>query len=158
MADHSGPRWAPERVAKADATDRITHPMTSDDTIAYFFTLGGVTAQNKALHCALGSHERHQVPLCCRLCNTGLGSYIYSSTSNRGLSDNQQRKNRNIMLFGKAHLKSHGLFPLQLVPLTRVGVPNVAPVEEISQPMPDSALPSCSSGPVLGLSTSIVLR
>ncbi len=147
MPDFNGPRWSAQKKEEADAEDCRTHAITVDSTFAYYFTPGGIRKQDKALHCALEAYERHQVPLCCRECKAGLGSYIYSRSGNQGLSENQQRKNRNIMLFGKSHLKSaHGLLALQSVPLTRVGEPNLTAAQQISQPTPSSALPSCTSG------------
>lgn len=101
-------RKTPEEVKKLDEEDRYTYRMgSSDGTIAYHFTLGGVSAQNRTLRCLLDGvpHARYQVPLCCPICRAGLGMFIYAKTGNKELSENQQRKNRNTMLFGSSHMK-----------------------------------------------------
>ena len=119
MPDH---RYTCKQVEQMDAEDRQSHPITmSDGTIAYHFTLGGDSVQRKVLSAfsSLQNMERHQVPLCCPICKSGLGSYIYSKRGSQNLSSNQQRKNRNVMLFGKSHWKrSHPSVELQPVQIS----------------------------------------
>ncbi len=133
MSDHGDRRWSIQTKQSADTEDCRTHPMTVDGTMAYYFTPGGISAQNKALCCAIGSHERHQVSLCCRFCRAALGAYIFSNSGNQALSSNQQRKDRNTLNFGQSHLnKNHGEVDLQPAPMKSAGELNVLPAEQMT--------------------------
>lgn len=142
-------RKTPEEIKKLDAADRITHPMeTSDGTVAYHFALGGGSAQTKALQCSLDAKlicQLYQVPLCCPICKSGLGLYIYSKAGMQALSENQQRKNRNTMLFGKSHMKrTHPALERQFDPEAQPHESNVTQVAEVV-PKRFRAGPSTSS-------------
>ena len=133
MPDH---RKTPEEVKKLDEEDRYTHRMgSSDGTIAYHFTCGGVSAQNRALHCLLNGvpHVRYQVPLCCPICKAGLGMFIYAKAGNKELSENQQRKNRNTMLFGSSHMKrTHPVLESKPVSAMEAFEQNVTAMTQVS--------------------------
>ena len=131
MPDH---RKTPQQIKKMDAQDRISHPMhISDGTIAYHFTLGGNSGQCKALQYLLSDKpSRYQIPLCCPICKSSVGMYIYSAEGMEALSENQQRKNRNTMLFGKSHMKrTHPVLKREPVPPEKLFEPNVTQAAEV---------------------------
>lgn len=137
MANPCDHRKSYKDVVMLDAADRNSHPMTiSDGKLAYHFALGGSRGQDKALQGILQLMScpppaRYQVPLCCPVCKAGLGSYIYSSSGIQALSENQQRKNRNTMLFGKSHCKrTHALLTLQVKSCNSISETTSTPAEQ----------------------------
>lgn len=135
--EKSKTRKTPKEVIEQDAEDCETHPMkASDGSTVYHFALGGSSAQIKTLKCFFPEekpHSRYQIPLCCPLCKSGLGMYIYSKNGIKALSENQQRKNRNTMLFGKSHMKrTHSNLESRFAPVTRVFEQNVTPAVNVA--------------------------
>ena len=136
-ADDCKRRKTPEEIIEQDATDLETHPMkASDGATVYHFALGGSSAQIKTLECFFQEeepHSRYQISLCCPLCKSGLGMYIYPKNGIQALSENQQRKNRNTMLFGKSHMKrTHSNLESRLVPVTEAFEQSVTPAADVA--------------------------